>query len=122
MTTWSQPAGMAPTSSTSTSTVDITDDGAGNITAVRTYTSADEAGVPPCTLQHRLGADNMSATLKAGQSCPGKNDFVTSFTSNSWAISASGYVSASAFRSTGTNAMGMSQVGSGTSMATCTRM
>jgi hypothetical protein len=120
--TWTMPAGMSPTNGTPSSTVVITDDGNGNITAVRTPTGTN-AGAPACTTKHLLGSGGTASLSPVDQTCMTKDGATETYHTISWTASGSSYAVTSSFHlAGGKNAAGMALVGDGTSQSTCTKM
>jgi hypothetical protein len=117
-TTYSQPANTPPSTDSTANTVVITDDGAGNLTAIRT---PDEAGVP-CTLHSKLNSDGKSTTLDMGQTCTGPSGGTFTYTSGgSTLTNPSTYTSMSTWSFSGMTTKGMPLIGTGSGMSTCTK-
>jgi hypothetical protein len=110
--TYTQPAGMPQAMNNTGQTNMISDDGTGKLTIVRM-----PMNTPPCTNTARLGADKISFTWDAGQTCVLNNGITQTFTSVSAQITSAGYTTASTYTLSGTNLMATA-TGSGT----CTKM
>jgi hypothetical protein len=96
-----------------------TDDGDGDITAVR----IPDDGGPPCTLHSKLNSDDVSSTLEAGQSCTSPSGGTVTYTAGIAAMNgATSYTTSSAYRYSGTNAKAEEVIGTGSATSTCTRM
>jgi hypothetical protein len=117
-TSYSQPAGMMPTTETVGSTVVITDDGIGNLTRVRT----PDNGNPVCTLHAKLALNRMTFNDTVGETCMTKVGNVVTYSSGSAMISDAGYTAMSRWTLTGKNTAGATLVGDGTATSTCTKM
>jgi hypothetical protein len=118
-TNFSQPPNTPPSTVSNASTVVITDDGMGNLTSDRT---PDDAGVP-CTLHSKLNSDGKSTTLATGQSCTTTGGGTITYTSGGTQLTNPGsYTSTSTWTFSGMTTKGMPLVGTGSGMATCTKM
>jgi hypothetical protein len=117
-TTFSQPPGTPPSTVNTAATVVITDDGMGNLTSVRT---PDDAG-PPCTLHSKLNSDGKSTTLQTGQMCiTGGGGTITYTSGGSTLTNPSTYSSTATWDFAGMTKMGMTLLGTGSGMSTCTK-
>jgi hypothetical protein len=108
---------VPPADGSSTATVTVTDDGKGNLTAVRDPVD----GGASCTLKSTLNADGKSTTLIAGQTCTVESGTIT-YTSGASTLNADGTrTTQSAWNFNGTTKAGRPLVGTGTGSGTCTK-
>jgi hypothetical protein len=117
-TNFTQPAGTPPTTASTTATVTITDDGKGNVTAVR---EPDDAGAA-CTLRSTLSADGRSTTLLPNQTCTLEGGGTLTYTSGGSTLGSDGSRSTqSAWSFSGTTKTGAPLVGTGSGSGHCVK-
>jgi len=115
-TAFTQPANVPLAMDSSTSVVTITDDGKGNLSALR---EPIDAG-PPCTLKSTLNADDKSTTLIAGQACTTAGGATLTYTSGGATLEADGSrTTHSSWMFSGTTKTGAPLVGTGTGSGSC---
>lgn len=113
------PAGAPDVIEVTSTTVVITDDGKGNVTAALTVTD----GGATCTLASTLSSDTKTLTATIPEMCTLANGDAVSYKSGTSTISADGasYTTSTTWSVTGTTSMGVAFTGSGTTTATCTK-